>query len=76
MGISRISKIKEKKISLLPLLNYNNGLPTIGNDSQNGIYCRWQVTIICELTEYIIVTNNSVLKLKLSFILIDHNMVV
>ena len=43
-------------------VNYNNGSPAVGNDSQNDINCHQQVTIIYELTEYI-VTNNSVAQL-------------
>ncbi len=39
--------------------NYNNLLPVVGNDSQNGIHCHRRATIIYELTKDI-VTNNIV----------------
>jgi len=47
-GFSRINKIKEKIIYFYSLsVNYNNRSPAIGNDSQNGINCRWWAAIIC-----------------------------
>ena len=38
-------------------VNYNNRLPAVGNDNQNGINCRQRAIIIYDLTKYI-VTNN------------------
>jgi hypothetical protein len=59
-GFIRINKIKEKIINFLSLcVNYNTRSPAVGNDSQNGINCRRQATIIYELTKDI-VTNNIV----------------
>ena len=43
-------------------VNYNNRLPANGNDSQNGIHCRWQAAILYELTNNIL-TNNSISRL-------------
>jgi hypothetical protein len=37
-------------------------LPTVCNDSQNSIHCRWRASIIYELTKDI-VTNNIVAQL-------------
>ena len=45
-GFIRINKIKEKKNISSPCVNYNNCLPAVGNDSQNGIHCRRQATKI------------------------------
>ena len=59
-GFSRINKIKEKIINFYSLsVHYNNCSPVVGYDSQNGINCRWEATIIYKLTKDI-VTNNSV----------------
>ena len=57
-GFRRINKQKEKIIYFYYLsLNYNNRLPTVGNDS-HGIHCCWLAARIYELTKYI-VKNNS-----------------
>ena len=67
-------KLKEKKnyfYCLSVSVNYNNCSPAVGNDSQNGIHCRWRATIIYELTKNIIM-NNSVACCYTSFRLI-HN---
>ena len=54
-GFIRINKIKEKIIYFYSLsVNYNNRSPAVGNDSQNGIHCRWWATIIYELTKDIV----------------------
>jgi hypothetical protein len=58
-GFRRINIIKEKIIYFYFLsVNYNNRSPAIGNDSQNGMYCRQQATIIYKLTKYIVMNNN------------------
>jgi hypothetical protein len=44
------------------LLNYNNRLPAVDNNSQNSINCHQQATIIYELTNNI-GTNNIVAQL-------------
>jgi hypothetical protein len=33
-------------------VNYKNPSPAVGNDSQNGIHCHRQTTIIYRLTKY------------------------
>ncbi len=39
-------------------VNYNNRSPTVGNDSQNGINCRWwAIIILYELTKDIVMNN-------------------
>ena len=62
-GFIRINKIKEKIIYFYCLsVNYNNRSPAAGNDSQNGIDCRWRAAIIYKLTNNIL-KNNSALSL-------------
>ncbi len=57
-GFIRINKIKEKIIYFFSLcVNYNNRSPAIGNDSQNGINCHRQATIIYKLTKDIVKNN-------------------
>ena len=61
MGFIRINRIKEKIIYFYSLsVNYNNQSPAIGNESKNGINCRRRAIIIYELTNTIVLTNNSV----------------
>jgi hypothetical protein len=46
-------KIKEKIIYFYSLSkNYNNRLPAVGNDSQNGKNCSRRATIIYKQTKY------------------------
>jgi len=50
-GFCIINKLKEKIIYFYSLsVNYNNRSPAVSNDSQKGIHCCRQVTIIYELT--------------------------
>ncbi len=46
----------------ISVVNDNNRSPAVGNDSQNGIHCCLQTTIIYKLNQYI-VTNNSIPRL-------------
>jgi hypothetical protein len=64
-GFIRINTIKEKISYFFSLcVNYNNRLPAVGNDSQNGVNCRRRATIIYKLTKHIvIVTHNIVAQL-------------
>jgi hypothetical protein len=58
-GFIRINKIKENIIYFFSLcVNYNNRSPAVGNDNQNGINCHRRATILYELTNKDIVTNN------------------
>ncbi len=52
-------KVKEKLIYFYCLfVNYNNRLPAVSNDSQNGVHCCWRAAIIYELTNNIIMNNS------------------
>ena len=58
-GFSRINVIQEKIIYFYCLsVNYNNRWPAVGNDSQNGIHCQRQATIIYGLTNNNIMNNS------------------